>query len=58
MRQNAAHLKKMLVYKNVIMPLGILSFCLEYDQNSQPAGGSLLISVNTLENLGLQNYWK
>jgi len=39
MRQNAAHLKKTLVYKNVIMPLGILSFCLDYAQNGQPAGG-------------------
>jgi type III restriction enzyme len=39
MRQNAAHLKKTLVYKNVIMPLGILSFCLDYSQNGQPAGG-------------------
>jgi type III restriction enzyme len=30
LRSNAAHLKKALIYKNPIMPLGLLSFCLEY----------------------------
>lgn len=32
LRSNAANLKKALVYKNPVMPLGLLSFCLQYAQ--------------------------
>ena len=32
LRSNAVNLRKALVYKNPIMPLGLLSFCLEYAQ--------------------------
>ena len=39
LRRNASRLKKALVYKNAIMPLGLLSFCLQYATTDYSIGG-------------------
>ncbi|HZQ07282.1 MAG TPA: DEAD/DEAH box helicase family protein [Anaerolineae bacterium] len=39
LRQTADNLKKTLVYKNGVMPLGLLAFCLAYPQNKAQVGG-------------------
>ena len=36
LRKNAAGLKKSLVYRSFIMPIGMLSFCLEYARMDPP----------------------
>jgi len=37
--QTASNLKKTLVFKNGIMPLGLLAFCLEHARNGPDVGG-------------------
>lgn len=39
LRQNADNLKKTLVYKNGVMPLGLLAFCLAYPQHPSQLKG-------------------
>ncbi len=39
LRQNGDNLRKTLVYKNGVMPLGLLAFCLAYPQNKAQSGG-------------------
>lgn len=39
LRQNADNLRKTLVYKNGVMPLGLLAFCLGYPKNKDQVGG-------------------
>jgi type III restriction enzyme len=48
LRKNAAGLKKALVYKNPIMPLGLLSFCLDFSQSYliSPIAGIFEVIIN------------
>ena len=39
LRKNAAALKKALVHKSFIMPMGLLVFCLDYSKNSLSING-------------------
>lgn len=45
LRQNAAALKKALVYRNFIMPLGILGFCFDYAKQGAAGIGGIFASV-------------
>ncbi|GAP22633.1 DEAD/DEAH box helicase family protein [Leptolinea tardivitalis] len=47
MRKNAAGLKKGLVYKAFIMPLGQLGFCLEYAKTAKDKTGGLYEAIRT-----------